>query len=75
MKETTDKFQRQVTHYLKSTEYQIAHRFDYKPVAGFASVDYNSNTKNEIAQMVNEATSKKIIIIIFPKIILIIPNQ
>jgi len=59
MKETTDKFQRQVSHYLKSTEYQIAHRFDYKPMAGFAAVDYNSNTKNEIAQMVNEATSKK----------------
>ena len=42
MKETTDKFQKQVTHYLKSTEYQIAHRFDYKPTAGFAAVDYNS---------------------------------
>ena len=41
MKETTDKFQKQVTHYLKSTEYQIAHKFDYKPMAGFAAVDYN----------------------------------
>ena len=57
MKETTDKFQKQVTHYLKSTEYQIAHRFDYKPTAGFAAVDYNSNTKNEIAQMVRDAQS------------------
>jgi len=55
MKETTDKFQKQVTHYLKSTEYQIAHKFDYKPMAGFAAVDYNSNTKNEIAQMVRDA--------------------
>ena len=55
MKETTDKFQRQVTHYLKSTEYQIAHRFDYKPQAGFATMDYNTNTKNEIAQMIKDA--------------------
>ena len=55
MKEKTDKFQRQVTHYLKSTEYQIAHRFDYKPQAGYAAVDYNTNTKGEIAQMIRDA--------------------
>ena len=57
MKETTDKFQRQVTHYINSTEYQIAHRFDYKPQAGFATVDYGHNTKNEIAQMIKDADS------------------
>ena len=57
MKETTDKFQRQVTHYINSTEYQIAHRFDYKPQAGFATVDYSHNSKNEIAQMIKDADS------------------
>ena len=57
LKETTDKFQRQVTHYLKSTEYQIAHKFDYKPQAGFAAVNYNTNTNEEIRQMVRDAQS------------------
>ena len=57
MKETTDKFQRQVTHYINSTEYQIAHRFDYKPQAGFATMDYSHNSKNEIAQMIKDADS------------------
>ena len=57
MKETTDKFQKQVTHYLTFTEYQIAHRFDYRPQAGFAAMDYNQNTKKEIAQMIKDAES------------------
>lgn len=39
LKETTDKFARQVKQYLTSTEYQIEHRFDYKSTAGYADVD------------------------------------
>ena len=55
LKETTDKFQRQVTQYLNTTEYQIAHRFDYKSTAGYADVDYKKKQKEEIAQMIRDA--------------------
>ena len=55
LKETTDKFQRQVNQYLKSTEYQIQHKFDYKSTAGFADVDYKKKQKEEIAQMIRDA--------------------
>ena len=55
LKETTDKFQRQVNQYLKSTEYQIQHRFDYKSTAGYADVDYQKKKNEEIAQMVRDA--------------------
>ena len=55
LKETTDKFQRQVTQYLSSTEYKIAHRFDYKPQPGFHDFDYEKNMKRDIAQMVRDA--------------------
>ena len=55
LKGTTDKFQRQVTQYLNSTEYQIAHRFDYKPTPGYATPNYNYNAKNEVAQMLRDA--------------------
>ena len=57
LKETTDKFQRQVTQYLTSTEKQIAHRFDYKPTCGYADIDYEKNMKREIAQMIQDADS------------------
>ena len=57
MKETTEKFQRQVTQYLTSTEQKIAHRFDYKPQAGFRDFDYEKNMKKEIAQMIQDADS------------------
>ena len=61
MKETTEKFQRQVTQYLSSTEYKIAHRFDYKPQPGFRDFDYEKNMKRDIAQMIQdaEASNKK----------------
>ena len=55
LKETTDKFQRQVKQYLTTTEYQIQHRFDYKSTAGFADVDYQKKKNEEIAQMVRDA--------------------
>ena len=55
LKETTDKFQRQVTQYLTQTEYQIKHRFDYKSTAGYADVDSSIRQKNEIAQMIRDA--------------------
>ena len=55
LKETTDKFQRQVNQYLKSTEFQIQHKFDYKSTAGFADVDYKRKQKEEIAQMIRDA--------------------
>ena len=55
LKETTDKFARQVKQYLTSTEYQIQHRFDYKPVAGFADVNSKTRQKEEIAQMIRDA--------------------
>ena len=55
LKETTDKFQRQVTHYLETTQYQIQHRFDYKSTAGYADVDYKKKQNEEIARMVREA--------------------
>ena len=55
LKETTDKFARQVKQYLTSTEYQIQHRFDYKSTAGFADVDYKKKQKDEIAQMIRDA--------------------
>ena len=55
LKETTDKFQRQVTQYLTQTEYQIQHRFDYKSTAGYADVDYKKKQKEEIAQMIRDA--------------------
>ena len=55
LKETTDKFQRQVNQFLTQTEYQIQHRFDYKSTAGYADVDYKKRQKEEIAQMVRDA--------------------
>ena len=55
LKETTDKFQRQVNQYLKQTEYQIQHKYDYKTTAGYADVDYKKKQNNEIAQMVRDA--------------------
>ena len=55
LKETTDKFQRQLNQFLTQTEYQIQHRFDYKTSAGYADVDYKKRQKEEIAQMVRDA--------------------
>ena len=55
LKETTDKFQRQVNQYLTQTEYQIQNRFEYKSTAGFADVDYKKKQQNEIAQMIKDA--------------------
>ena len=55
LKETTDKFQRQVNQFLTQTEYQIQHRFDYKSTAGYADVDYKKRQKDEIAQMIRDA--------------------
>ena len=55
LKETTDKFQRQVNQFLTQTEYQIQHRFDYKSTAGYADVDYKKRQKEEIAQMIRDA--------------------
>jgi len=59
LKETTDKFQRQVTQYLNSTSYQIQHKFDFKSTAGYANVDDHRKRNDEIARMVQEATQKK----------------
>ena len=55
LKETTDKFQRQVDQLLKTTEYQIQHKYDYKSTAGFADVDYKKRQQDEIAQMIRDA--------------------
>ena len=57
LKETTDKFARQVKQYLTSTEYQIEHRFDYKSTAGYADVDSKKKQREEIAQMIRDAES------------------
>ena len=55
LKETTDKFQRQVNQYLSTTEYQIQHKYDYKSTAGYADVDYQKRKNEEIAQMIRDA--------------------
>ena len=55
LKETTDRFQREVNQYLSQAEYQIQHRFDYKTSCGYADVDYKKRQKDEIAQMVRDA--------------------
>jgi spastin len=55
LKEKTDQFKKTLDFYLKSVRHQIQHKYEFKPRAGFASVDSQAKSAEEIKRWVKEA--------------------
>ena len=55
LKEKTDQFKKTLDFYLKSVRHQIQHKYEFKPRAGFASVDSQAKSAEEMKRWVKEA--------------------
>ena len=55
LKEKTDQFKKTLDFYLKSVRHQIQHKYEFKPRAGFASVDSKAKSAEEMKRWVKEA--------------------
>ena len=55
LKDKTDQFKKSLDFSLKSARHQIQHKYDFKQRAGFASVDDQAKTAEEIKRLVKEA--------------------
>lgn len=59
LKETTDDFVRRLNTIIKTTEYQIKNKYEYKTSAGFANVDYEKQIKEDVARVLREEEESK----------------
>ena len=55
LKDKTDQFKKTLDFYLKSVRHQIQHKYEFKPRAGFASVDNQAKSAEEMKRWVKEA--------------------